>query len=87
MSGSNKFNFSLNGTASASNSTTDQEVGNTTPLIDDCRKNNYTSPQENFKYTETFKKPSVDMEHEVNEVWKEEITKLSGHIQGGEQKK
>ena len=70
MSGSNNLNFSLKGSAS----TTNEKAGNTKTMIDDCKRNNYTSPQENFKYTD-FNKSSVDWNHEVNEVYKEEIMK------------
>merc|ERR1711953_656739 len=85
MSGNNSFDFSLNGSASTSNSTPNQEAGNSKSVIYDSRRNNYTSPQENFHYPD-FKKPSVDWDHEVDVVYNEEITKLSGTIQGGEQK-
>ena len=89
MSESNNFNFSLNVSASAS--TTNQEVGNSTSLFYDSRRNNYTSPQEHFKYTDS-RKPSVDWNHEVNEVYKEEQMKQQMMVdllssQGGEQKK
>ena len=84
MSGSNNFNFSLNG--SPSNSTTNQDAGNSKSVIYDSRRNNYTSPQENFSY-KNFNKSSVDWDFQVEEVWKEEITKLSSHIQGGQQNK
>ena len=78
MSRRNNFNISLNGSASAS--TTNQEAGNSTSVIYDSRQNNYTSPQDNFKYTD-FNKSCVDWDHEVNEVWKEEIAKVNGYIQ------
>ena len=64
-------------------------------MISDCRRNNYTSPQEHFTNPETFQKPSVDIEHEVDEVYKEEqmkqqmiveLMKLPIRIQGGENK-
>ena len=70
MSRRNNFNISLNGSASASN----KEASNSTSVIYDSRQNNYTSPQDNFKYTD-FNKSSVDWNHEVNEVYKEEIMK------------
>ena len=86
MSGNNSFDFSLNGSASTSNATTHQEAGNSKSVIYDSKRNHYTSPQENFKYTD-FNKPSVDWDHEVDVVYKEEITKLSRNMQGGEQTK
>ena len=75
MSENNNLNFSVYWSSSASASTTDQS------LIQDCRRNNYTNPQENFPCTE---KPSIDIENEVDEVFKEKITELSGDIQGAE---
>ena len=73
MSGTNNF---------FSNSTSNQEKDNSVSVIYDSRRNNYTSPQENFTYRDS-KKSSVDWDLQVEEVMKEEIVKLSRHIQDG----
>ena len=89
MSGNYNFNFSSNGSSSSSATSQPQSV------IYDSRRNNYTSPQENFIYTDPVKKPSVDICHEVDEVMKEGILKvsqdlvksLSSQSHGGEHQK
>ena len=90
MSGS--YNFYFNGSPSNSATSQPQEAGNSQSVIYDSRRNNYTSPQENFIYTDPFQRPSVDICHEVDEVMKEGILKvsqdlvkrLSSHSHGGE---